>query len=149
MAAMVEKTAHERVKIALALHKSSFSEIARELDVAPATVAMVSQGYRRSRRIENAIADAIGTSPEMIWPTRYLDEASRLGKEAHERVKSALALYKSSFSVIARELDVAPATVAMVSQGYRRSRRIEKAIADVIGTSPEMIWPARYPDEAS
>lgn len=66
------------------------------------------------------------------------------GDKTHERIKSALALHRSSFSLIARDLGVAPATVAMVSQGHRRSRRIEKAIADTLSTSPATLWPSRY-----
>lgn len=66
--------------------------------------------------------------------------------KTHERIKSALALHHSSLSSIARDLGVAPGTVSIVSRGYRRSRRIEKAIADALSTSPAALWPARYPD---
>lgn len=63
----------------------------------------------------------------------------------HERVKAGLRLHGSSLAIIARELGVAPTTVSIVSQGYRRSRRIEAAIASALGLQPEAVWPERYP----
>ena len=63
----------------------------------------------------------------------------------HARIKSALALRGATLSSIARDLNVAPGTVSIVSRGFRRSRRIEKAIADAVGRSPAELWPQRYP----
>ena len=51
---------------------SSLSQIARELGVQPTTVTAVSQGMRRSRRIEDKIATVLATSPEKLWPDRYV-----------------------------------------------------------------------------
>lgn len=62
----------------------------------------------------------------------------------HGRIKSALALRGATLSSIARDLGVAPGTVSIVSRGYRRSRRIEKAIADVLDCTPAELWPHRY-----
>lgn len=62
---------HERIKMRLRLVGSSLSELARELDVRATTVTSVSQGYRRSRRIEQAIADKLKEKPEILWPERY------------------------------------------------------------------------------
>lgn len=62
---------HERIKMRLRLAGSSLSEISRELGVRPTTVTSVSQGYRRSRRIELAIASKLGMSAEAVWPDRY------------------------------------------------------------------------------
>jgi lambda repressor-like predicted transcriptional regulator len=58
---------------------SSLSKIARELDVQPTTVTAVSQGLRRSRRIEDKIAQTLSTSAAKLWPDRYpygVDETS-------------------------------------------------------------------------
>lgn len=55
----------------LRLAGTSLSEVARELGVAPTTVTSVSQGYRRSRRIEAAIAAKLGQLPEVLWLDRY------------------------------------------------------------------------------
>ena len=41
---------------------------------------------------------------------------------------------------IARELKVAPSTVRVVVAGHRRSRRIERYIAQRIGLSYEEVW---------
>jgi len=62
---------HERIKMRLRLAGTSLSEVARELGVAPTTVTSVSQGYRRSRRIEAAIAAKLEESPEGLWRDRY------------------------------------------------------------------------------
>jgi len=69
---MIDDRQHDRIKGALELRGLSLSAIARELDVAPTTVSIVSRGIRRSRRIEAAIASAIGVAPAELWPGRYL-----------------------------------------------------------------------------
>ncbi|WP_205750758.1 helix-turn-helix domain-containing protein [Brevundimonas sp. M20] len=53
----------------------TLSDIARQLQVAPSSVTIVSQGLRRSRRIELALATAVGSTPEKLWPRRYALEA--------------------------------------------------------------------------
>ncbi|TXH04647.1 MAG: hypothetical protein E6R07_07290 [Nevskiaceae bacterium] len=55
----------------LRLAGSSLADVARELGVAGTTVTSVSQGYRRSRRIESAIATKLGVTPRSLWPERY------------------------------------------------------------------------------
>lgn len=55
----------------LRLAGSSLAAVARELGVAATTVTSVSQGYRRSRRIETAIADKLGMKAEEVWKDRY------------------------------------------------------------------------------
>ncbi|WP_410469625.1 helix-turn-helix domain-containing protein [Brevundimonas nasdae] len=66
--------------------------------------------------------------------------------QQHERIKSALALRGISLSDIARQLQVAPSTVTIVSKGDRRSRRIEAALAAALGCDAWMLWPERYPE---
>lgn len=66
--------------------------------------------------------------------------------ELHERIKMRLRLAGSSLADVARELGVAGTTVTSVSQGYRRSRRIEAAIAAKLGMKPGDLWPGRYPE---
>ena len=68
---MIDDKQHARIKSALALRGATLSSIARDLGVAPGTVSIVSRGYRRSRRIEKAIADALGRTPGELWPDRY------------------------------------------------------------------------------
>ncbi len=67
----IDKAKHSQIKAALAAHGSGISALARHLSVAPSTITLVSQGYRRSHRIEKAIAEKLGTTPEKIWPERY------------------------------------------------------------------------------
>lgn len=66
--------------------------------------------------------------------------------EQHEQIKMRLRLAGSSLANVARELGVAGTTVTCVSQGYRRSRRIEAAIAVKLGVKPWDLWPDRYPN---
>lgn len=71
---MVDDKRHAKIKGALNLKGTSLSEIARALGVTPSSVSIVSRGYRRSRRIEQAIADALGETPQAVWPDRYRPE---------------------------------------------------------------------------
>ena len=68
---MIDEKQHQRIKAALTLRGITLSSIAKTLDVKPTTVTTVSKGYRRSRRIEHAIAEALGCTPAQIWPERY------------------------------------------------------------------------------
>lgn len=71
---------HERIKMRLRLAGSSLADVARELSVAGTTVTSVSQGYRRSRRIEAVIATKLGMQPDDLWPDRY-----RNGRDGDDR----------------------------------------------------------------
>ncbi len=62
---------HERIKMKLRLAGSSLTQVARDLGVSPSTVASVSRGECRSRRIEDRIAAVLTTSPARLWPNRY------------------------------------------------------------------------------
>lgn len=75
-AAMDDEFCHEMIRARLRLAGTSFSDIARELGITPASVSLVSQGLRRSRPVQQVIADKLGTTPERIWPERYEQEAA-------------------------------------------------------------------------
>lgn len=62
---------HERLKCELRLKGSSLAQLSRELGLSISSVSTVSQGYRRSERIQKAIAKKLGTTPQEIWPERY------------------------------------------------------------------------------
>jgi len=66
-----ERKRHERIKMRLRVAGTSLSQIARTLNVQPTTVTAVSQGLRRSRRIEDKIAEALSTTAAKLWPDRY------------------------------------------------------------------------------
>ncbi|MBU1385162.1 MULTISPECIES: helix-turn-helix domain-containing protein [Alphaproteobacteria] len=78
---MIDDKRHARIKSALSLKRISLSDIARSLAVTPSTVSIVSRGFRRSRRVEQAIADALGQRPEEIWPDRYRSGSADHHKE--------------------------------------------------------------------
>lgn len=70
----VDLAHHEDVKQRLRLSGSSFTQIAHRLGVLQSTVTVVSQGYRRSHRIQDAIAQQLGTTPQQLFPDRYTEE---------------------------------------------------------------------------
>ena len=55
------------------LHQAGFtiSSLAAQLKVAPGTVTIVSQGHRKSHRIQSAIAEILGVTPQELFPERY------------------------------------------------------------------------------
>lgn len=65
--------------------------------------------------------------------------------EQHEYRKARLRVAGSSLSAIARELGLSHTSVTIVSQGYRRSARIEAAIAEALGEKLTTTFPDRYP----
>lgn len=71
----LDLTRHRRIKDALRARGTSLAAIAKELNVSRTTITCVSQGYRRSSRVEAAIANALNTSPQELWPERYKEES--------------------------------------------------------------------------
>ncbi|UWR60197.1 helix-turn-helix domain-containing protein [Phaeobacter inhibens] len=67
---------HERIKFELRLAGSSLADISRELGISQAAVSTVSMGWRRSRKIQSAIAVRLGQEPEQLWPKRYRKKES-------------------------------------------------------------------------
>lgn len=68
---------HELLKYRLRSAGSSMAQIARSLGISQSSVTVVSQGYRRSHRIQEEIARQLNTTPQDLFPDRYS------GKEAH------------------------------------------------------------------
>ncbi len=63
-------------------------------------------------------------------------------KERREWIKFQLRVRGSSLSAVAREMGVSRhATNLALSKSYPR---MERAIADKLGTEPRIIWPERY-----
>lgn len=60
--------AHERLKTALRKRGTSLNRIAKELGVTSAAVSFVGLRKNRSDRIEQALADALDTTPEALFP---------------------------------------------------------------------------------
>lgn len=65
---------HERLKMELRVRGTSMSKIAAKMGVLPGSVTTVSQGIRRSKRIEAALAEAVGQTVEELFPDRYNPE---------------------------------------------------------------------------
>ncbi len=63
--------AHERLKAELRIRGTSLAQIARELGVTDSALSLVGKGFHRSRRIEKALADAVDSMPEALFPDRY------------------------------------------------------------------------------
>jgi Ner family transcriptional regulator len=62
---------HEAIKFRLRRVGTSLAEVSRNLKVGQSATSAVSIGDRRSKRIETAIAEALKTTPEALWPERY------------------------------------------------------------------------------
>lgn len=72
--------------------------------------------------------------------------AKKIPKNDREKwvwIKAMLELKHSSLSILARDLKMARQSVQQVR--FKTSRRVEKAIAEKLGYTPEQIWPERYP----
>ena len=67
----------------------------------------------------------------------------------HNMIKNGLHEIGVSLSGLARELDVSKTSVVTVSQGHRRSHRIQEAIAQKLGLLPEELFPDRYEKDAN
>ena len=62
---------HEQLKTSLRRRNSSLSKVARELGVTSAAVSFVGLRKNRSTKIEQALADALETTPEELFPDLY------------------------------------------------------------------------------
>ena len=60
----------EAIKAGLRSRGTSLSQVSRDLGLKPATISSVVAGAR-SKRVEAAIADALGEKLEALWPERY------------------------------------------------------------------------------
>lgn len=63
----------------------------------------------------------------------------------NDGIKAALHLRGSSYSDIARQIEVTTSAVSLVARGRSRSKRIEEAIAQQVGVEPHLLWPEHYP----
>ena len=45
----------------------------------------------------------------------------------------------------ARDMDVTQGSVSLVCRGLHRSKRIEAGLATALSTTPELLFPDRYP----
>ncbi|MFT3688875.1 helix-turn-helix domain-containing protein [Paenirhodobacter sp.] len=53
---------------------SSFADLARALGVTHTSISACSFGRRRSATVQKAIADVLGTTPQELFPERYVTE---------------------------------------------------------------------------
>ncbi len=60
--------AHERLKAELRIQGTSLAQISRELGVSDFALTLVGKRMCRSQRIEEALALAVGASPEDLFP---------------------------------------------------------------------------------
>lgn len=67
--------------------------------------------------------------------------------QQHELLKFLLRSAGTSMAAIARKLEVSQSSVTVVCQGYRRSHRIQAAIAEQLDTTPQLLFPDRYPEQ--
>ncbi len=99
---------------------------------------------------EKLIADAINTSPETIWPSRYIDgRPNRMGcgpkpkqnSDATINFAAELRRHGTSLPDLARRHGYR-GSISNVTR--RRWPAAERIVADVLGMEPWDIWPTRY-----
>ncbi|PZX10950.1 Nlp family transcriptional regulator [Palleronia aestuarii] len=71
---MIDPQRHETIKRRLKQRGTSLAQVARDLEVLPSTVSIVSQGHRKSDRIQRAIALRLDTTAEALFPEKYSKE---------------------------------------------------------------------------
>ncbi|MBT8154310.1 helix-turn-helix domain-containing protein [Epibacterium ulvae] len=64
--------------------------------------------------------------------------------ERHENLKCSLRKRGSSLAKAAEFLKISPTSVTLVSQGFRRSHKIQSHLAAILETTPEALFPERY-----
>lgn len=62
----------DEIRVELIRNKVRQADIAKELDVHPATVSRVIDGLTASDRIRRAIAKKIGIDVKFLWPSTYM-----------------------------------------------------------------------------
>lgn len=66
-----ERKQHERLKAELRIRGTSLAQLGRDLGVSGTSMSLVGLGKHRSARIEAAIAKALDTTPQALWPGRF------------------------------------------------------------------------------
>lgn len=143
---------------------NSISLIAESIGVSVATVIVVSQGYRKSARVQAAIAKALNRRPEEIWPDRYepeqafdtrtknfeLRHSQKSPLERHlselraERIRRRLRDAGISMKAFSASLGRPSSDVRAVMLGERWSDQIEGEIAKTLNVRAADLWPERY-----
>ncbi len=67
---------HERLKAELRIRGTSLAQIGRDLGISGTSMSLGGLGKHRSKRIERAIAEALGTTPEELYPERYREDGT-------------------------------------------------------------------------
>ncbi len=62
--------AHERMKAELRIRGTSLAQLARELGVTDSALTLVGKRISRSKKIEQALADALGDRREVLFPDK-------------------------------------------------------------------------------
>lgn len=155
---------HQRLKAELMANGYSISLIAESIGVSVATVIVVSQGYRKSARVQAAIAKALNRRPEEIWPDRYepeqafdtrtknfeLRHSQKSPLERHlselraERIRRRLRDAGISMKAFSASLGRPSSDVRAVMLGERWSDQIEGEIAKTLNVRAADLWPERY-----
>jgi lambda repressor-like predicted transcriptional regulator len=73
-----EKQRHVHIRHALYLKGITLADIARSLNISQGSVSQVSVGRSRSKRVEKALASALNTTTEQLFPDRYSKKEGEL-----------------------------------------------------------------------
>lgn len=78
MQLIIDHDRHKKIRQQLRAVGSSFSKVARELQLSPVTVVTASLGRCTSRRVEEAIAQKLATTPEELWPEHHRSKRAQV-----------------------------------------------------------------------
>lgn len=155
---------HQRLKAELKANGYSISRIANDLGVTVTTVIIVSQGHRKSARVQAAIAEALNRKPEEIWPDRYetaktsttrmekveLRYSQKSSLDRHlselraERIKRRLREVGCSIKMLSTSLGIYGSDIRAIMLGEKWSDHIEGEIAKILNVRAADLWPERY-----
>lgn len=80
---------NRKVKSLMVLKGIKNVDIARKLGLSPVTVSIVLTGRRKSRRIQKAIAEALGVNYEKLWHKKHGSNSSS-GLNGSSRINSVI-----------------------------------------------------------
>lgn len=68
---------HEQIKCDLRMANQSFAKLGREHGIHPSVFSAVCSGQKRSKRVANLIASALGSSVGDLWPQIYGEKMAK------------------------------------------------------------------------
>ena len=69
---------------------------------------------------------------------------SEAALEVHRQIMRRLRERQSNMARLSRDLGVTQGSLSLITRGIHRSKRLERAIAEALDTTPEQLFTDRY-----